>query len=117
VHKKGKLCGLLGNPGEPTLVVEVKRFVFIISCMAIIMAIVFFVIGIATGVPPLFAFINGFVVVLIANIPQVRNRVHEFTLQLQNSNYSAIRVCPQLSRLACLSLATVWQRRTCSSSV
>ncbi len=72
VHKKGKLCGLLGNPGEPTLVVEVKRFVFIISCMAIIMAIVFFVIGIATGVPPLFAFINGFIVVLIANIPQVR---------------------------------------------
>jgi len=39
--------------------------------MAIIMAIVFFVIGIATGVPPLFAFINGFIVVLIANIPQV----------------------------------------------
>jgi len=72
---------LLGNPGEPTLVVEVKRFVFIISCMAIIMAIVFFIIAIATGVPPLFAFINGFIVVLIANIPQVSKTQPHATIQ------------------------------------
>jgi sodium/potassium-transporting ATPase subunit alpha len=68
--KKGKLCGLLGSPGDTTLEVEVKRFVFIIGCLSIGMAIIFFVIGIAQGQDPLFTFINGFITVIVANVPQ-----------------------------------------------
>ncbi len=63
VVKKGKLCGMLGSPGDTTLEVEVKRFVFVIGCLSIGMAIVFFVIGIAQGQDPLFTFINGFITV------------------------------------------------------
>lgn len=64
------MCGLLGSPGDTTLEVEVKRFVFIIGCLSIGMAIIFFVIGIAQGQDPLFTFINGFITVIVANVPQ-----------------------------------------------
>jgi magnesium-transporting ATPase (P-type) len=68
--RKGKLCGLLGGPNDTTLEVEVKRFVFIISLIAFGMAVIFFVIGVAQGQDVLFTFINGFITVIIANVPQ-----------------------------------------------
>jgi sodium/potassium-transporting ATPase subunit alpha len=68
----GQIAGLAGQTKtEPTtLQKEIILFVQRLSIGASILGIVFFVIGMARGQDWLFSFINGFIVVLIACIPQ-----------------------------------------------
>ncbi len=57
---------------KSTMEIEVERFVRFISVLAISMAVVFFVIDVARrrGVGALDSFINGFLVIIVANVPQ-----------------------------------------------
>jgi hypothetical protein len=34
------------------------------------MGTLFFIIGVARGLPPLYVFINGFIIVIVANVPE-----------------------------------------------
>lgn len=58
--------------GETTFEREVKIFVKIISVLAISMAVIFFVVGVARkgGQDAVDLLINGFVVIIVANVPQ-----------------------------------------------
>ncbi len=57
---------------KSTMEIEVERFVWFITILAITMAVVFFVIDVArrAGVGALNSFINGFLVIIVANVPQ-----------------------------------------------
>jgi hypothetical protein len=48
----------------------VKRVVYIIAAIAFTTAVAFFIIGMARSQPFVPTFVNGFIVVLVANIPQ-----------------------------------------------
>ena len=58
------------NPS--TMEVEVERFVRFISVLAVSMALIFFIIAVArrAGEGALDAFINGFLIIIVANVPQ-----------------------------------------------
>lgn len=56
--------------GETTFEREVTHFVRIISILAISMAVLFLVIGIARGRDPVDTLLNAFIVIVVANIPQ-----------------------------------------------
>jgi hypothetical protein len=43
--------------------------VLFVTKLALIMATLFFIIGIVTGKDPLYSFINGFIVIIVANVP------------------------------------------------
>ena len=49
-----------------TLHREIQRFVIFISVLSIVMAIIFFIVGVARGQDPLYTFVNGF---LISTLP------------------------------------------------
>jgi sodium/potassium-transporting ATPase subunit alpha len=55
-----------------TLEREVRRFVWFITALAVVMAAVFFSIGVARklGTDVLNTFINGFLIIIVANVPQ-----------------------------------------------
>ncbi|MEW5296912.1 MAG: hypothetical protein WDW36_000158 [Sanguina aurantia] len=53
-----------------TLQVEVHRLVWFIGCVSFASAISFFVIGVARKMDPLQAFVNGFILVIVANVPE-----------------------------------------------
>ena len=57
---------------ETTLGVEIKRFVRFVAVLAVSMAVVFYAIGVARqkGGNALNLFINGFLIVIVANVPQ-----------------------------------------------
>jgi magnesium-transporting ATPase (P-type) len=55
---------------ETTLQVDVGRFVKFIAIVAVSMAIVLFSVGLGRGMSFVKAFVNGIIVVLVANIPQ-----------------------------------------------
>jgi len=55
--------------GETSLQREIRLFVVWLTKMALVMATVFFIIGWARGGDPLNAFINGFIIILVANVP------------------------------------------------
>jgi len=61
---------------ETPIQVEVSLFVKKITIISVIMGIVFFIIGVSIGQPWISAFINGFVGVLVANIPE--GQLHAF---------------------------------------
>ena len=68
----GTMVGLTGDVGKAktTLKVDVEYFVFVLTIFALLQAILVFVVGWARGIPPLTAFIQGFIIVLVANVPQ-----------------------------------------------
>jgi hypothetical protein len=55
---------------ETTLQVDVGRFVKFIAIVAVSMAVVLFSVGLGRGMSFVKAFVNGIIVVLVANIPQ-----------------------------------------------
>jgi magnesium-transporting ATPase (P-type) len=55
---------------QTTLQREVSHFVRVISVGAVVMGIVFFIVGVARGQPWLSVFVNGFLTILVANVPQ-----------------------------------------------
>jgi sodium/potassium-transporting ATPase subunit alpha len=70
----GSIASLASGSGqghsETLLEVEMHRFVNFIAIMAIISAFVLFGIGMGRHRPPIFAFVNGFIVVVVANVPE-----------------------------------------------
>jgi len=69
----GTIATLAAGSGvaeESLLQKEIHRFVNIIAIFALVSAILLFVIGMARGVTFLTCFVNGFIVVLVANIPE-----------------------------------------------
>ena len=72
-----------GGKEQPTLLnIEVNRFVKFITVLSICMASVFFIIGVARGPPKgqsegenvLNVFVNGFIIIMVANVPQVQTK-------------------------------------------
>lgn len=57
---------------KSTMEIEVERFVWFITILAVSMAVLFFVISVArrNGAGVLDTFINGFLVIIVANVPQ-----------------------------------------------
>jgi sodium/potassium-transporting ATPase subunit alpha len=55
---------------QTTLQREVSHFVRVISVGAVVMGVVFFIVGVARGQPWLSVFVNGFLTILVANVPQ-----------------------------------------------
>ncbi len=53
------------------------RLVVFISILAFCIAIILFVIGLGRKTDPLVAFVNGFILVIVANIPEVREQRHK----------------------------------------
>jgi sodium/potassium-transporting ATPase subunit alpha len=69
----GTIAALAAGSGkveESLLQKEIHRFVNIIALFALCSALTLFVIGISRGVSFLTCFVNGFIVVLVANIPE-----------------------------------------------
>jgi len=55
---------------QSTLTKELSRFVTFIAIFAVAMAVIFFIVGVARGQGALYTFVNGFLVIIIANVPQ-----------------------------------------------
>jgi len=68
----GRIAGMASNTdnSETPVQIEVKRFVKNVTLLALIMGIVLFVIGVARKQPIISAFINGFIGVMVANVPE-----------------------------------------------
>jgi len=64
------LASQSGHVESSLLQKEIHRFVNIIAIFALSTALLLFIIGISRGVPFLTCFVNGFIVVLVANIPE-----------------------------------------------
>jgi sodium/potassium-transporting ATPase subunit alpha len=58
------------NKAVSTLKADVEKFVILLTKFALMQAILIFVVGVARGIPPLDAFIQGFIIILVANVPQ-----------------------------------------------
>lgn len=68
----GKIATLASDTGahRSTLQVEVHRLVWFVGVLAFTMGIILFVIGVARRMNPLGAFVNGFILVVVANVPE-----------------------------------------------
>lgn len=52
--------------------VEVHRLVWFVGILSFTVAMILFVIGLIRKMDPLQAFVNGFILVVVANVPEVR---------------------------------------------
>jgi sodium/potassium-transporting ATPase subunit alpha len=68
----GSMVELTGdtNKAMSTLKADVEKFVILLTKFALLQAVLIFVVGVARGIPPLDAFIQGFIIILVANVPQ-----------------------------------------------
>jgi sodium/potassium-transporting ATPase subunit alpha len=68
----GSMVELTGdtNKAMSTLKADVEKFVILLTKFALLQAVIIFVVGVARGIPPLTAFIQGFIIILVANVPQ-----------------------------------------------
>lgn len=68
----GTMVELTGDTGkaQSTLKADVEHFVLTIAAMALVQAIVVFVVGCIQGLDPFTAFIQGFIIIMVANVPQ-----------------------------------------------
>ena len=68
----GSIARLAGSTGvvRSTLQVEVGRLVLFIGLLAFWSGIILFCIGVGRGFPVLVAFVNGFILVIVANVPE-----------------------------------------------
>lgn len=55
---------------ESQLNKEIHHVVRFITKLAVLMGVVFFIIGVSRGLKPLYVFINGFIIVIVANVPE-----------------------------------------------
>lgn len=56
----------------PPAQVEVHRLVWFVGILSFTVAIILFAIGLGRKMNPLSAFVNGFILVVVANVPEVR---------------------------------------------
>ncbi len=80
VGKMVHLTGVVGKSSS-TLQVDIVHFVRIITIFAFVQAIVVVVVGILRGINPIQVFLQGFVTIMLGNVPQVI--VHDSSLFLQ----------------------------------
>jgi len=69
----GKMVNMTAEAGgdqKSTLKADIEDFVYKISAFALLQAVVIFAIGLGRGLDPLQIFVQGFIVVVVANIPQ-----------------------------------------------
>ncbi|WIA28646.1 hypothetical protein OEZ86_011182 [Tetradesmus obliquus] len=68
----GKIASLASdtNTHRSTLQVEVHRLVWFVGILSFTVAIILFVVGLARKMSPLPAFVNGFILVVVANVPE-----------------------------------------------
>lgn len=69
----GVIAGMAGGSGQArrtTMEVEVHRLLVFVALAAIATAITFFIIGLARGFGIVFSFVNAFILVLVANVPE-----------------------------------------------
>jgi len=68
----GSMVELTGdtNKEASTLKADVEKFVILLTKFALAQAILIFVVGVIRGIPPVEAFIQGFIIILVANVPQ-----------------------------------------------
>ncbi|KAI8473316.1 MAG: hypothetical protein J3K34DRAFT_518987 [Monoraphidium minutum] len=68
----GKIATLASdtNTHRSTLQIEVHRLVVFVGILAFTMGILLFVVGVARKMDPLGAFVNGFILVVVANVPE-----------------------------------------------
>ena len=68
----GSIARLAGREKKKmtTLQIEVHHFVVFISVLSVVMGMIFFIVGVARHEKPLETFINGFLVIIVANVPE-----------------------------------------------
>jgi len=68
----GAMVGLTADTGKTkgTLAADIDYFVKILAVFALVQAAVVFAVGIARGLAPVDVFINGFITIMIGNVPQ-----------------------------------------------
>jgi sodium/potassium-transporting ATPase subunit alpha len=68
----GKMVDLTGDveTKESTMQADIVSFIRILAVLALIQAVVVFVVGVARGLNPVDVFVSGFVVIMIGNVPQ-----------------------------------------------
>ncbi len=69
----GKIASLASDTAthRSTLQVEVHRLVWFVGILAFTVAIILFVVGLISKMDPMPAFVNGFILVVVANVPEV----------------------------------------------
>jgi sodium/potassium-transporting ATPase subunit alpha len=50
--------------------IEILHFVKFLTILSIVMGSIFFIVGLTQGAPIILAFIDGFIMVIVANVPQ-----------------------------------------------
>ena len=58
------------NKGQSTLKADIRQFVTVLTIVALCQAAIVFIVGCSRGISPLNIFVNGFVVLLLGNVPQ-----------------------------------------------
>lgn len=94
----GKIATLATDTSthRSTLQVEVHRLVWFVGILAFSIAIILFAIGLARKMSPLPAFVNGFILVVVANVPEVSNTpgaLPHITVS-PGISYSLVYQCP-----------------------
>lgn len=69
--KVGSCAAVADGGGGCVLQVEVHRLVWFVGILAFTIAMILFVIGLIRKMDPLNAFVNGFILVVVANVPEV----------------------------------------------
>ena len=68
----GKMVGLTADTGKSTstLQADIVYFVRFLTLFALAQAVLIFIVGLSKGYDPISVFINGFVIIMIGNVPQ-----------------------------------------------
>lgn len=63
---------IIGDVGKDssTLKQDIEYFVKVLTAFALLQAITIFIVGLSKGLDPIVVFVNGFVIIMIGNIPQ-----------------------------------------------
>lgn len=68
----GKMVGLTGDVGKSssTLKQDIEYFVRILFIFALFQAVIIFIVGLSRGLDPVLVFVNGFIIIMMGNVPQ-----------------------------------------------
>lgn len=68
----GSMVELTGDVGkaQSTLKADVQHFVLLVTYFALFQAIIIFIVGVIRGIDPFTAFVQGFIIIMVANVPQ-----------------------------------------------
>lgn len=68
----GTMVELTGDTGksQSTLKADIEYFVKFLTLFALFQAIIIFIVGFSSGLNPVSVFVNGFIVIMVANVPE-----------------------------------------------